>query len=383
MAKYWVGWTWNWSDDTNHWATTSGGAPWAWNLPTATDDVIFDTLSNATAYTCTIDATTKLCRDITFWAPLAWNMTWAWSVAMTISGSMTLYAGLIRTYTGALTFNATSTGKTITMNGVSLSGNVTFNWVWWGWILQDTFTWSSNTIPITAWTFDSNNQAISSWANFNSTWSWVRTITLWSSTIQVSQWFNFSTTTNLTFNSNTSTFSITWWWATLNPWWLTFYNISKVTGSGFDDSLSFGWDCTVGGTITLTWFSATRYRLLVKSNTKWTARTITAAAISVDKVDFQDITGAGAATWDMSAAAWYTGDCWGNSMKALGAAAFTTAATCNWSAGTTWSTATWSNHSIPLPQDTATFTTAWTVTITQDMPRIGSVDFSTVALNGW
>ena len=66
-------------------------------------------------------------------------------------------------------------------------------------------------------------------------------------------------------------------------------------------------------------------------------------------------------------------------MKALGTAAFTTAATCNWSAGSTWSTATWSNHSIPLPQDTATFTTAGTVTITQDMPRIGSVDFSTVS----
>lgn len=66
-------------------------------------------------------------------------------------------------------------------------------------------------------------------------------------------------------------------------------------------------------------------------------------------------------------------------MKALGSAAFTTAATCNWSAGSTWSTATWSNHSIPLPQDTATFTTAGTVTITQDMPRIGSVDFSTVS----
>ena len=66
-------------------------------------------------------------------------------------------------------------------------------------------------------------------------------------------------------------------------------------------------------------------------------------------------------------------------MKALGTAAFTAAATCNWSAGSTWSTATWSNHSIPLPQDTATFTTAGTVTITQDMPRIGSVDFSTVS----
>lgn len=70
-------------------------------------------------------------------------------------------------------------------------------------------------------------------------------------------------------------------------------------------------------------------------------------------------------------------------MKALGSAAFTTAATCNWSSGSTWSTATWSNHSIPLPQDTATFTTAGTVTITQDMPRIGSVDFTGSSNKTW
>ena len=40
-----------------------------------------------------------------------------------------------------------------------------------------------------------------------------------------------------------------------------------------------------------------------------------------------DIKGAGAASWDMSAAANYSGDCGGNTMKALGTAAFTAAAT--------------------------------------------------------
>jgi len=117
--RYWVWGTWNWSDATNHWATTSGGAPWAGNLPTATDDVFFDSASNATAYTVTIDATTKLCRDITFAAPASGNVTWAWSVAMNISWSFTAYNGLIRTYTGIITFNSTATGKTITMAGVT------------------------------------------------------------------------------------------------------------------------------------------------------------------------------------------------------------------------------------------------------------------------
>lgn len=46
---------------------------------------------------------------------------------MNISGSMTLYAGLVRTYTGALTFNATTTGKTLTFAGKTMASATTFN----------------------------------------------------------------------------------------------------------------------------------------------------------------------------------------------------------------------------------------------------------------
>ena len=67
-----------------------------------------------------MDAVTKLCRDITFAAPLTGNVTWAGSTAINVSGSLTLYSGLIRTYTGTITFNATTTGKTITLAGISL-----------------------------------------------------------------------------------------------------------------------------------------------------------------------------------------------------------------------------------------------------------------------
>jgi len=70
-------------------------------------------------------------------------------------------------------------------------------------------------------------------------------------------------------------------------------------------------------------------------------------------VDFKDITGAGAASWDMSAAAGYTGDCGGNSMKALGAAAFTTATTQHWTNANNgdWSLNTNWTSRVPLPQD--------------------------------
>ena len=59
---------------------------------------------------------------------------------MNISGSMTLYSGLIRTYTGTLTFNATTTGKTITMAGTTLASLIEINGAGGAWTLQDTFT---------------------------------------------------------------------------------------------------------------------------------------------------------------------------------------------------------------------------------------------------
>ncbi len=46
---YWVGGAGDWSDATNHWATTSGGAPGAGNLPDATTNVFFDATSGAVA----------------------------------------------------------------------------------------------------------------------------------------------------------------------------------------------------------------------------------------------------------------------------------------------------------------------------------------------
>lgn len=43
--KYWVGGTGNWSDATNHWATSSGGSPGVSNSPTSSDNVFIDTNS--------------------------------------------------------------------------------------------------------------------------------------------------------------------------------------------------------------------------------------------------------------------------------------------------------------------------------------------------
>lgn len=53
---------------------------------------------------------------------------------------MTLYSGLVRTYTGALTFNATTTGKTLTFAGSTWNSTIIFNGAGGEWTIQDTLT---------------------------------------------------------------------------------------------------------------------------------------------------------------------------------------------------------------------------------------------------
>ena len=231
MALYWVWGTGSWSDATNHWATTSGGLPWAGNLPTATDDVFFDSASHTTSYTVTIDATTKLCRDITFAAPASGNVTWAWSVAMTISGSITLYSGLIRTYTGTITMNSTST-ETITTAWVTLLSNFAFSGSWWSWELQDNVnnqTWNFN---ITNWTLTTNNNNVIIWSLVVSGTN-TKELNLWSSMVSLTDastaLYIVWATTNFTLNEGTSTIKFTntsnstctfaWLWYTFNNVW--------------------------------------------------------------------------------------------------------------------------------------------------------------------
>jgi len=138
--RYWVGGagTWNTSSTTN-WSASSGGASGA-SVPTASDSVFFD---QATTYTVTCTGALT-CLDITV---SAGTVTFATGTSPTfaISGSMSLVAATVWSATGAITFNATTTGKTVTTNGVSLSGAMVFNGVGGGWTLGGALTTSSTT----------------------------------------------------------------------------------------------------------------------------------------------------------------------------------------------------------------------------------------------
>jgi len=64
VTRFWVGNGGNWSDNTNHWSASSGGAPGA-TLPTTADDVVFDANSfSSSAQTVDYDVSPN-CKDFT------------------------------------------------------------------------------------------------------------------------------------------------------------------------------------------------------------------------------------------------------------------------------------------------------------------------------
>lgn len=326
--RYWVWWTWNWdASTTTHWSASSWGAGGA-SVPTSSDNVIFDSLSNATAYTVTITAVSN-CLDFTMGWPLVWQVTWAGSSWLSIYWNLDLnwwIAWINRTYVAAVTFAATSWTKTIKTYWILLH-QIIINWVWWTFQLLDAFrTWSSsNWWTLTNWTFDAN------WQDYILSWLW--------------------------------------WTTTITGAW-TFYNLSITpTTPRKDDIVNLTANIVVNWTLTTNLWATATNRVLIKSNILWTARTITAATVSLANVDFQDIIWAGAWNWNLSAITWLSGDCGGNTWIT-----FTTPADQHWlnASSSTWSTASNWTSRVPLPQDNVFMDKAfWTSqTVTADMPRL-------------
>lgn len=321
---------WNLADS---WATTSGGTTYHANPPTSSDDVFFDANTPTGTHTVNTSANT-LSLDFT-----GFTGTLAGSYALNIYGSLTLNGGMTNNLTGGFYFLATSGIKTITTNGIVLKGVLLFNGSGGTFQLLDNLETRSN-IQANAGTFDPNG----------------KTVTMVGS--------------NQTITPNVA---------------LSFYNLN-ITPTVAATYRLFG-NITVTNTLTIKGASAS-LRLFLKSNTLGTARTLTAATVSVTNADFQDITGAGAGSWDLSAITGGSGDCGGNTDIT-----FTTADDWYWHADTgnvsdysKWYTATNGGGSqmastrVPLPQDTLKFDAnsfdSASQTITQNMSRIGSIDFT-------
>lgn len=414
-TRYWVGGTGNWSD-TARWSTGSGGASGA-SVPRSHDDVVFDAASNATAYTATVNAVTGGIRmkSLTIAGPASGNLTLAGSTAIFIHNNVTLPAtGLTRTYTGAITLSGSTTGRTLTTNGVALASAVTVNGVDCGWSLGSALDIGTADLTVTNGTFDcvtynlTAGRIISN--SFNS-----RTIDFGTGTISVSQnQITFGTLENQRANlavvADTSQINMSSASVTLSGNNQTFYNLSLTStsttatvvfeGANSFNNLSFTGitaaglknisltaNQTVTGTLTFSAGTNATMRHFCRSDTIGTTRTITAAAVSMTDVDFRDITIAGAAA---PASGTRIGDCKGNS-----GITFTAATTRYWNlAGSNnWSATGWAANAgdapavnnFPLAQDTCVFTstspgTGTTTTINAGY-NIGTIDMSARTTN--
>ena len=343
VTRYWVGGTGTWdATTTTKWSDTSGGSG-GFSVPTSADAVIFNSLSNATAYTVTCTATQLRCGSLTMAGPLVGNVTWAGSAPIAMHDNVTLAAtGITRSYTGVITLSGSATGKTFTTNGVALASTVTVNGVGCGWTLGSAFNNGAvNQIVFTNGSFDTGNFNLTSLA-FSSSNSNDRTIILGSSTVTLSgsNPIAFGIDTNLAFNAGTSSVVLTNTGSLVNTGaGVTFYDVSftstsatlhRIVGANIFNNLSvtgrtsaglcdfqLSANQTINGTLTLSAGGDGTCRTFVQSNTIGTTRTLTCAVFSGTDADFRDITIAGAAA---PVSGTRLGDCKGNSGITFGAA---------------------------------------------------------------
>ena len=398
--RYWVGGTASWDGTAGtKWATTSGGAGGA-AVPTSSDNVFFDASSGAVTIT---QSGSRVCNNLDC-TGFTGTFTRT-SAALTVSGSFKLVPGMTYTcnQTATTTFNATATGKTIAFAGKS-TGPLTFNGSGGGWTLQDDIAFvGSNDFTLTQGTLDLNGKTVNllaavSTSDFLISGTGTKVLTMGAANVTCRSWLH--TGTNCTINEGTSVIN---WTGTFTGNSETYYALSgtaagaltisdsntftNITRTGTavkTDSIIFGASQTITGTLTFNG-NGTTNRLHVRTTNGSTSVILTAAVVSCSYADFENITGAGAGSWNLAAITGLSGDCGGNS-----GITFTTPVTNYWVGGTgNWAdVAEWASSSggaassgrVPLPQDAAIFDansfSAGSQTVTQNMSRIGSVNFT-------
>ncbi len=388
-----------------NWTT---GATWVGgNAPTTADDAQIP----VTAGNITIDAG-AVCRSADF-STYTGTVTHSTGVTLTIGDNtaglgnvaLKLVSGMTYTLgtaaTSAISFVSTSaTQQTIDWGGKT-TGSVTFNGVGGSWQYSSNHTanGTSVVVTLTAGTLDINGKSCT-YTGFNSSNSNIRTLTLGAATISFTANWAMTTTTNLTFNVNTSTITCSTGNSNFQSGSLTYNNVTLAPTTGSCSTtgaftaanltvngtasgrLQLGADVTVTTLFTVASTSSTNMSL-IRSTQIGTSRTITAAAVSLTNHNFMDIIAAGAsAPWTATS---NIGDAGGNTNIT-----FSTPVTRHWvafsggswAATTSWSTSSGgaSGASIPLCHDTAMFNsnsiTSGSRTVTVNQQVLPSLDFS-------
>ena len=410
--RFWVGGagTWNTTSTTN-WSASSGGPSGA-SVPTVADSVFFN---QAGTYTVTMTGALN-CLDITV---SAGTVTFATGTTPTLQvrGSMSLVAGTVWITTAVITFSSTTTGRTITTNGTLIGGAITFNGVGGEWILGSALTSTSGTAPLTviAGTFDTsvNSYAVSVFGLDISGFT-ARTVKLNASTVTItgtgSTAINATITNLLTFNVGTSQINLTangsGIEAGTNPGSssLTFYNVAftnttagtrSIAGSiTFNNfavaapasagvvTVNFPVSQTINGTLSTTGTAGNRRVFFTSANLGIAEDLVVNSAPSLTDADFRGLYIRGTAAPISGTRIGNRGECRGITFSTSKTVYWNLAGAQNWAADgwATTPTGTPSTNNFPLPQDTATFTNAGsvtgTITVGNIIPYVGTIDMS-------
>ena len=306
-GKFWVADTGNISDNTNHWASISGGKPGT-VLPDSTTSVRFDENSFQSASSVvTINATLN-CLDMD-WSGATNNPTMSGSSTIQIYGSLTFIQNMTCTHTGQVYFKSTDTGKTITLAGKSLQ-DVWFYGDGGEWAFQDDF--AVTYFQLLQGTVNFNDKAIT-FSNLTIDYTMVKTLNMGASLVIDSGNWNIVNATNLTINAGTSTIRMSGASKTFTGKGLTYYNLeltgTPITISGsntFNDlkgtagkTINF----TAGTTQTVTTYTgigALGNVITMQSTLAGSTWTISKASgtVTVDYCSIKDSTATGGATWD-------------------------------------------------------------------------------------
>lgn len=153
-TKYWVGGTgtWNGTSATN-WSLTSGTMT-ATTAPGSTDDVIFDSGSNATSYVVTTTSA-AVCRSFTVSGPASGTVTFAGTGAPRVYGSILFSTpgSMVWSNTGTIILSDGSANSTITTNNLAMTCALSCQRVTYTTTLGSAFT-TSDTLTLLSGTLD-------------------------------------------------------------------------------------------------------------------------------------------------------------------------------------------------------------------------------------
>ncbi len=402
----------------------SWGSAGTWSpaqVPTAADDCIINASMTGTV---TIDGTSgspSLCRSLDC-TGCTGTLTQITNKVLNIGdgsgGSLTLVSGMTFSIGSGSTINfvSTTTGNVITTGGHAMVA-LTFNGAGGSWTLGDNLSINSDDLTLTRGTLNDGGYSVTiPGGTFSSNNSNTRALTM-TGTWNLDHYpgylvWDISVSTGMTLSAGSSTINVNiepnidrifngggLTYGTLTCTGLrnnrfiitganTFGTLTLANGAYNASTVTLGGNQTVTGTFSANGNSVLN-RLYITSDTKGVARTLSAGTVSVSNIDMQDITGAGAGSWNIAGVTGGSGDCGRNSGITFSSPItcyMKTASSVNWSASNWYTTSGGSTPArVPLPQDTARFdansVTSASVTITLDsaMARISGMNWTGVA----